>query len=183
MSRLPDLERLLLAAAERIDAQAATAAPDRQRVRRWRHRGTPLLVGLVALAVAGGAIAAATGLLDSGDPVPPAPKRQQPMPMNGTKGFTLAGVRAPDPEGGPQWAIGTYDATLSAPAPRAPKDIAPQFHKPVTCVVVGRVQDGRLGVIGRDGVFGNDERFHELPRPRRAAASAAAGPGTARSSA
>jgi hypothetical protein len=145
MSRLPDLERLLLAAAERIDAQASTATPDRWRVRRWRRRGTPLLVGIVGLAVAGGAIAAATGFLDSGDPVPPAPKRQQPKPMNGTKGFTLAGVRAPDPDGGPQWAIGTYEAVSA-----------------VTCVVVGRVQNGRLGVIGRDGVFGNDGRFHEL---------------------
>jgi hypothetical protein len=112
--------------------------------------------------VAGGAIAAATGLLDSGDPVPPASKRLQPTPVQGSAGFTLASVRATDPDGGPPWAIGTYDATLSAPAPRAPKDIAPQFHKPVTCVVVGRVQDGRLGVIGRDGVFGNDGRFHEL---------------------
>jgi hypothetical protein len=32
----------------------------------------------------------------------------------------------------------------------------------VTCVVVGRIQDARLGVVGRDGVFGNDGRFHTL---------------------
>jgi hypothetical protein len=31
------------------------------------------------------------------------------------------------------------------------------------CIQVGRVVDGRLGVLGQDGAFGNDGRFHELP--------------------
>lgn len=139
MSRLPDLERALVEAAERLEA------PERRHARRWRRRGTPLLAGLATLVIAGGALAAATGLLDSGEPVPPAPASPGlPKPMTPAAGFTLASVRAPDPDGGPQWGIGTYDA------------------RGLTCVVVGRVQRGQLGVVGRDGVFGNDGRFHSL---------------------
>jgi hypothetical protein len=165
MSRLPDLERALFDAAERMDAQAAdlpTVAHDRRHARRWRRRGTPLLVGLATLVVAGGAVAAAIGLLDNGDPVPPAPGPPQLTAVQGTKGFTLATVRASDPDGGPQWGIGTYDANPIGAASRVPEDIAAQFRNTVTCVVVGRVQNGQLGVVGRDGVFGNDGRFHEL---------------------
>jgi hypothetical protein len=33
----------------------------------------------------------------------------------------------------------------------------------VGCIEVGRLLAGRLGVIGEDGAFGNDGRFHELP--------------------
>jgi hypothetical protein len=69
MSRLPDLERVLFDAAEQMAAQAAgvrAATQDR------RRRSTRLLAALVSLVVGGGAVAAATGLLDGGDPVPPA---------------------------------------------------------------------------------------------------------------
>jgi hypothetical protein len=31
------------------------------------------------------------------------------------------------------------------------------------CLEVGRLDDGRLGVIGQDNAFGNDGRFHPLP--------------------
>jgi hypothetical protein len=141
MSRLPSLERALFEAAERMDAQAP-ASPARRR--RWRS--TPLLAGLASLVIAGAALATATGLLDDGARVPPTSRSPLPAPVDDAKGFTLASVRAPDPDGGPEWGIGTYDATPGA----------------TTCVVIGRVQNGRLGVVGRDGVFGDDGRFHEL---------------------
>jgi hypothetical protein len=132
--------------------------------RRWRWRGTPLLAGLAGLLVAGGALAAVTGLLDSGDPVPNGPS--SPLtPVPSTDAFTLASVRAADPDGGAEWGVGTYDAIPTAEAsPRGevPAGIAAQLRKRVTCVVVGRVQNGQLGVVGRDGVFGNDGRFHTL---------------------
>jgi hypothetical protein len=165
MSRLPNLERALFDAARRMDGQSAdvpAGSQDRRHARRWRRRGTPLLVGLASLVVAGGAVAAAIGLLDSGDPVPSAQGPPQLTPVQGTKGFTLATVRASDPDGGPQWGIGTYDANPTAPASGVPEDIAAQFRNTVTCVVVGRVQNEQLGVVGRDGVFGNDGRFHAL---------------------
>lgn len=145
MSRLPDLERALLDAATRLDADVAE---DRRHIRRWRR--APLLAAVGSLFVAGAAIAV-TGLLDSGDPVP-AGRGPGVMPVPATTGFTLASVRAADPDGGPAWGVGTYAASPRAAASRTP----------VTCVVVGRVQDGRLGVVGRDGVFGDDGRFHPL---------------------
>src|SRR4051812_37754009 len=137
MSRLPELERELFDAAERLEAP--------RHARRWRRRGAPVLVALGSLVVVGGAVAAATGLLATGDPVPPQRGPALVAPAKPKTGFTLAGVRAVDPEGGPDWGIGTYDARVGA-----------------TCVVVGRVQNGRLGVVGRDGVFADDGLFHAL---------------------
>jgi hypothetical protein len=162
MSRLPDLERALFEAATRIDARpadVASATKIRRLGRRWRR--TPLLAGLASLVVAGGALAAATGLLSNGDPVPAAPGSALKA-VPGTTGFALASVRAADPDGGPAWGIGTYDAIPRAPESRVPADIAARFRTRVTCVVVGRIQGGQLGVVGRDGVFGNDGRFHSL---------------------
>lgn len=162
MSRLPELERLLLDAARRIESQAVVVRPtiqDRGRRRLWKRRSTPLLAGLASLVIASAAVAAATALLDTGEPVPRAASSSPPAPANGTRGFTLASVRAADLDGGPQWGIGTYE---SAPTPRTPGDAAAKPHTTMTCVVVGRIQNGRLGVIGRDGVFRNDGRFHEL---------------------
>jgi hypothetical protein len=141
MTRLPELERVLFDAAERIEPPVP--AP---RTRRWHRRSTLLLAVLASLGIAAGAVAAATTLLDDGAPVPPASHSPLPAPVDAAKGLVLASIRAPDPDGGPPWGIGTYDATSGT----------------TTCVVVGRVQNGRLGVVGRDGVFGDDGRFHEL---------------------
>lgn len=179
MSRLPDLERALLDAATRLDAQASGSASlprELARRRRWRRRGTPLLVALASLLVAGGAVAAVTGLLDHGDAVPKSRVASGLKPVAGTKGFSLASVRVPDPDGGPSWGIGTYDAIGTPPGARVPDDIARRFAEPVTCVVVGRIQDGQLGVVGRDGVFGNDGRFHPLT-PASLSSSACGGRG------
>jgi hypothetical protein len=54
-------------------------------------------------------------------------------------------VRAPDPAGGPDWGLRLV-----------------RTSRGYGCVQVGRVVDGRLGVLGRDGAFGNDGKFHEL---------------------
>lgn len=164
MTRLPDLERALFEAAKRLDARgvvAPTLAQERRHARRWRRRSSPLLAVLATLAVGGAALAAAVGVLDNGEPVPRSSTPAQPKPVTNGEGLTLARVRAADPDGGPPWGIGTYDA-IPAAAARVPDAVAGQFHTPVTCVVVGRVQGGQLGVVGRDGVFGNDGRFHQL---------------------
>lgn len=162
MSRLPNLERALLDAAERLDAAQPqpTSPREQHHRRRWPRRGTPLLAGLVSLILAGAAVAAATGLLAQGDPVPDGPNASNLHPD--TPGFTLTSQRAPDPDGGPAWALGTFSATESTVPGAAPADIAAQFRQHVTCLVVGRVQAGQLGVVGRDGVFHNDGRFHAL---------------------
>jgi hypothetical protein len=55
-------------------------------------------------------------------------------------------LRVPDPAGGPPWGLRVVRTTRGA-----------------TCVQAGRVVGGRLGVLGRDGVAGDDGRFHPLP--------------------
>ena len=119
------------------------------------------LAGLASLAVAGGALAAATGLLSEGESVPPS-RDTGLAPVSG-QGFVLASLRVPDPDGGPPWALGTYEADPATAAPAgASPDIAEQFKQRLTCLVVGRTQNDQLGVVGRDGVFDNDGAFHRL---------------------
>lgn len=145
MTRLPNLERSLQQAAERQDLPALAQST---RGGWWSRRGSrTLLVALAALTTSGAAVAAGTGLLGAGAPVPKGPDAAVVRPLDPTERLRLAKVRAADPEDGPAWGIATYRANSKAP---------------VVCTVVGRVQNGRLGVVGRDGVFGDDGRFHEL---------------------
>lgn len=143
MSRVPEIERELLRAAQRQAARASTSP-------RWPRR--MLIAAAAALATSGVALAA-SGLLQDGDPVPRS-KKLSPLTTPPGERLIVAQVRAPDPSGGPDWGIGTFDAAL-ATRPGS-QDIG------LRCVVVARVQHGRLGVIGRDGAFQNDGRFHAL---------------------
>lgn len=151
MTRLPKLERALLDVARRLETEQP-ATP-------WWRRGTPLLAA-AAIALAGGgglAAASATGLLSGGDPVPETPRSEQPGTVKPGTVDVLA-LRIADPDGGPPWGIGVYDL--------APRPIAAAPSIPVgtpRCVRVGRVQNGVLGVVGRDHLFNDDGRFHELP--------------------
>ena len=45
---------------------------------------------------------------------------------------------------------------------------------------VGRVVDGRLGILGQDGAFHNDGLFHELPVQPEACGSLDHSPGAGR---
>jgi hypothetical protein len=54
-------------------------------------------------------------------------------------------VRAADPDGGPPWGVRVFRSTPG-----------------LACVQVGRVYKGKLGVLGQDGAFDNDGKFHEL---------------------
>lgn len=143
MSRLPDLERSLTRAAERLDREESEQHPA-QRWKRWTWR-LPLLATVGTLALGGGAVAALQ-LLPSGDPVPQAPETPDTQTVNGSE--RVFEVRAPDPEGGPPWGIGTYRAKTS--------------RTELECFISGRVQRDQIGVVGRDGVFNNDGRFHVL---------------------
>lgn len=145
MTRLPDLEDALRKAAERMDRGIDTA--DATPVASPRHRlRLPLLVGLATFGIAGGAVAA-TGLLDSGDPVPdkaPAYARLGEVAPGSSR---LLPLRAADPDGGPAWAIRLFRIGTENQL----------------CVQAGRVQGGDLGVVGRDGMFNDDGKFHALP--------------------
>lgn len=158
MSRLTDLERALTRAAERLDREEAAQAtgrpareggehgPARARTRRrgWR---LPLLVTVATLGLGGGAFAA-LDLLPTGAPVPEADGPAAPATVAGTE--RVLDVRAPDPEGGPAWGIWSF------------RQRGPGGRGRLDCEVPGRVQDDVIGVVGRDGVFGDDGRFHPL---------------------
>jgi len=116
-----------------------------------RDREVLMLVAWEGLEPAGAARgAAATGLL-TGDPVKPphgstfsSPTRGVGVPVKGSE--RLLALRTPDPVGGPDWGMRLLSTTRA-----------------LGCVQIGRVVDGRLGVIGQDGAFADDGRFHELP--------------------
>jgi hypothetical protein len=137
MRVLDELEREI----ERIALEADTA-PKR---RRW-WRSSPLLL-MLPLGLATVAVAATTGIL-AGDPV----KEPEGVNRNPRSGVgvsvdrgRLLDVRAPDPDGGPPWALRLVKTSRG-----------------LGCVQLGRTVDGKLGVLGRDGAFNNDGRLHEL---------------------
>jgi hypothetical protein len=151
MTRLPDLQRELVAAAARLDEEAATAIarprPRRPGPRRVSATRVVILALLAALALA--AIgAAATGLLRSGPDVQPR-SGKAPTPKTGF-GVPTGPIAPPivvdDPDGGAlKWGLRAFTTTRG-----------------YACLQLGRVQDGKLGLIGRDGAFEDDGLFHAL---------------------
>jgi hypothetical protein len=150
------LRRELVAAAQRESARRG-AASVRPRVRLFR-RGRPAIVLAAALVLASGTAVAATQLF--GPPVRAglvltgAPKPGQAL---------LLPLRVADPAGGFPWGVRIYTRRLASGAGG------------LSCLQVGRVLDGELGVIGEDGAFGDDGLFHALPiEPLRGCAEAGA---------
>lgn len=124
------------------------AVPPRQTTGRRRSFRIGLGALLAAPLITAGALAA-TGVIPIGSPLPqvsptPSPDRYGGAPV-GTSANLLT-LRVADPAGGPPWGMRLVQTTRA-----------------LTCVQVGRVVDGKLGVLGQDGVAGDDGRFHELP--------------------
>jgi hypothetical protein len=158
MSTLPQLRKSLMAAAERQAAHAhgqaqepTSARSSAGRVRRprmlARHGSLALMLtaGLLALA----AVAyATTQLIQTGSPV----KSEEDFSSNAGAGVAipktegLLGIAAADPAGGPPWTMREYETSRG-----------------LDCVQVGRLVDGQIGVLGQDGAFNDDGRFHPLP--------------------
>jgi hypothetical protein len=134
--------------------------------RSWRARLRPrqmraVAFAMVSLVMAGSALAA-TGVIPFGSPVRVSGSRN-PAVGNGVPapgGSRLLALRVADPAGGPPWGMRIVRTTRG-----------------LLCVQIGRVEDGRLGVLGIDGQFHDDGRFHPLP----AAALPHTVPGLARS--
>jgi hypothetical protein len=135
MTRLPDLERQLFEAARALESKR----------RPWWKLS--LLGGGATLALAATAVGAVRLLLPEGDPVPKAPPAQRSgLPEMDPGTSRLITLRAEEPDGGLPWGIA----------------VARSRDGQVFCAQVGRVQGGRLGVIGRDGTFDDDGKFHPL---------------------
>jgi hypothetical protein len=109
----------------------------------------PLLALPLLAVLGGGAVAlAATGILRSGSAVPATPHltpgAQLGVPLAGRSRLIAESV--PDPAGGPPWSMRVV---------RTSRDFL--------CMQIGRLYGGQLGVIGVDGAFHDDGRFHPLP--------------------
>lgn len=158
-------------------AAAARQAAGAERPVRKRRRGTTLLVALLALSGTGAAAWAASALLESGDPV--GFERNAPVPGRGDGAPLPGSVRVPvsvdDPQGGPRWALRTWET-----------------DRGFTCVQVGRLNGGQFGVItdGRvfralpvgaarsavGGCYPQDARGHALVAVRAEVATGASAP-------
>ncbi len=140
----------------------ATAGPPERRTKlvRGRPRHVPLLAAIVlgALLLAAAALAA-TQIIGFGAPVAAtrSPGREHPsvstgvgVPVAGARGAPasarLLAISVPDPAGGLPWGMRIVRTTRG-----------------LLCPQIGRLLDGRLGVLGEDGEFGDDGLFHELP--------------------
>jgi len=141
MSVLPQLERDLLHAAER----RLTGAPA---VRGWwRRRRVALVIALAAVALVGAG--GCDLLLSTGRTVQPA----FVLPENPTVGLgqplapslALLPMRVADPAGGLPWGMRVVHTTRG-----------------LVCVQVGRIDGSQLGVLGQDGAFADDGRFHPV---------------------
>ena len=137
-----------LAAERRADAYGLAGGRSRARSLFARLVRRPLLA-LPLLAVLGGGVAlAATGVLRSGSPVPATahltPNAQLGVPL--PRHTRLLAKSAPDPAGGPAWGMRIVRTT-----------------RDVVCMQIARLYGGQLGVIGEDGAFHDDGRFHALP--------------------
>jgi hypothetical protein len=149
MSELPPILERLGAEVERVArAEAGARRPRRRRVGPSSRR--VLILALVTvIAVAAAAVAATTGLL-TGEPVtdPKGVGFGNPKAGLGVvlpKTARLAPLRVADPAGGLPWGVRAVTTTRG-----------------LGCVQVGRVQDGELGVVGQDGAFANDGKFHVM---------------------
>ena len=152
---VPELERALVAAARRggrpaiaARARGSSTARGSSKTRAWLR--SPLLAAALVVAAFGAGALAATGVLLSGAPLslprgaPLQPRSGLGVPVRDSSAAIALQVR--DPAGGPRWGA-RFIATTRG----------------YGCLQFGRVVDGELGVIGQDGVFSDDGRFHALP--------------------
>ncbi|MEA2425077.1 MAG: hypothetical protein QOH13_1487 [Thermoleophilaceae bacterium] len=138
--------------AELVDAARRAAAPTPAVLPARRRRPVPgrLLVAAVLLALVLGAVAlAATGVIGFGKPLKP----PRSTSLNPRKGLGVARpgaaqvlkIAVPDPAGGAPWGL-RFVATTRG----------------VGCLQAGRLVNGDIGVLGQDGAFHDDGRFHRL---------------------
>ncbi len=156
MSVIPEIERQLRDAAERMGQSPMSRAV--ARVRRWRGQllARPLLVSLLLVSGATGVALAARALVGVGSPAPREyPSLGESILPTGTR---LLSLRVADPAGGPPWGMRLIFTTADRGAGGARRGVAHWG-----CVQIGRIVDGELGVLGEDGAFHDDGLFHQLP--------------------
>ncbi|MCW3020279.1 MAG: hypothetical protein JWN10_2587 [Solirubrobacterales bacterium] len=151
-----DCKRQLVTAAGALFA--APAASRELEISRPRRIPLLAIIVLAALLLAAAALGA-TQIIGFGAPVAPshAPGRERPsattgigLPVAGGEGSPASAqplaISVPDPRGGLPWGMRIVRTTRG-----------------LLCPQIGRLLDGRLGVLGEDGEFNDDGLFHELP--------------------
>lgn len=139
MTLLPQVRASFMAAAQR-ETQALARSSSRRSLRM-------IAFAVLGLLTATAAAFAASRVLQTGSPVPAGrgmPRVGMGVPAPG--GSRLLKVRSPDPAGGLAWGLREVHTT-----------------RDLICLQVGRLYRGRIGVLGQDGAFGDDGRFHPLP--------------------
>lgn len=140
-----ELWRRIVAEQEGEQGESAAAVTASRR----RFASRPMMLLVPALLVLAAAALAAGGVLQLGAPAK-VPFSFYASPDEGYGALVPGTVRllpiaAPDPAGGPAWGMRELSTTRGE-----------------GCLQIGRLLDGRLGAIGRDGAFDDDGRFHEL---------------------
>ena len=151
-----DYKRQLVTAAGVLFA--APAASRELETRRPRRIPLLAIIVLVALLLAAAALGA-TQIIGFGAPVAPSHGlgRERPsartgigLPVAGGEGSPVSAqplaLSVPDPGGGLPWGMRIVRTTRG-----------------LLCPQIGRLFEGRLGVLGEDGEFKDDGLFHELP--------------------
>jgi hypothetical protein len=137
---------------------AAPAARPKRGTRRPRRLPLVAAIALGVLLLATAALAASQ-IIGFGSPVTAThvPGRERPSASSGV-GVPVAGangspasvqplaISVADPGGGLPWGMRVVRTTRG-----------------LLCLQIGRLLDGRLGVLGQDGEFHDDGLFHELP--------------------
>jgi hypothetical protein len=148
-----DYKTQLLAAAHALFAPAG--AETRRNPRRSRRASLFAAIAVGALLLAAAAFAA-TQLIGVGAPVSVSPQPHQASSIG--VGVPVSGAHSPhgrarllsisvlDPAGGLPWGMRIVRTTRG-----------------LVCLQIGRLLDGKLGILGEDGEFGDDGLFHELP--------------------
>lgn len=141
---LEALEQQLIKVAERPEIASTPSRNTRSRSLPLRALALATGIALVLAAVA----LAASGVLVAGSPVPGTPH----LAPNVGLGVPAAGrsrliaVRAPDPAGGLPWSMRIVHTT-----------------RRLVCLQIGRLYHGQIGILGEQGAFHDDKRFHPLP--------------------
>jgi hypothetical protein len=128
--------------AESAPARTPTLG-ERLRQRLTSRSRRTLLFATVALVVIGTGALAATNVIRIGAPAKPGAEFSHPHRGAGAivpHSVRLLDVKTRDPTGGPAWGM-----------------------RVLGCIQVGRLLDGRLGLLGTAGAFKNDGLFHAMP--------------------
>ncbi|MGH2865873.1 MAG: hypothetical protein ACRDJX_11585 [Solirubrobacteraceae bacterium] len=135
---------------DRVERALRNAAAERRHVPWYRRVALRPSRGVAVVAtclVATGSALAASGVFQTGTPVAPevAPIATVDAGAPIPRSVRLLSLRVADPDGGPPWGLRTIKTTRG-----------------LMCVQLGRIVDGRIGVLGKDGAFHDDGRFHPL---------------------